>query len=392
MTTWESLDEMKRCLALMRQGTPYFNWQRENGAYHPCRDVGQLFRFEEGIYTGRNTPALFSIRPDSLTRWGALDFDNHDGSKSREYWLPHARKAFGAIAGRFDEAWLVESSPGGFHIVGISDELVPAVEMRAMFGEWAPSGLGDVEVFPKQDRLTPSTPIGSALRFPGFHQRKKVWSRFIERTGLADVNVSDAKLELWQEPTETERLESLYHRVTSGLIVTAPGQRFNTMKRIVGRLKGRTLDEGEAGWVHDRWFNENSGNIVTPFGESKAEFLKWFRKAAPCNTDIPDNEPTPQQASMIAALPKMKNIRAENLAATVRLILSAKRFADSKGLPEFWLSLRDVADKLGVSVQTASNLMGACRFLKVVHRMEMGRYTEGKASTYRMGKEWEDTM
>jgi hypothetical protein len=204
--------------------------------------------------------------------------------------------------------------------------------------------------------------------------------------------VSDAKLELWQEPTETERLESLYHRVTSGLIVTAPGQRFNTMKRIVGRLKGRTLDEGEAGWVHDRWFNENSGNIVTPFGESKAEFLKWFRKAAPCNTDIPDNEPTPQQASMIAALPKMKNIRAENLAATVRLILSAKRFADSKGLPEFWLSLRDVADKLGVSVQTASNLMGACRFLKVVHRMEMGRYTEGKASTYRMGKEWEDTM
>ena len=66
--------------SLMGQGCPYFAWQylREGRqAYRPCRNLAQLTRFEADIYEGLKDGRLYSIRPDNLTRWGALDFDAH---------------------------------------------------------------------------------------------------------------------------------------------------------------------------------------------------------------------------------------------------------------------------------------------------------------------------
>src|ERR1041384_2435166 len=77
--TWESIGEMQRGLALMLQGNPYFATQfvDKNGeqAYRPTwKDCCQIVT---EIYDGRLTAGFYAIRPDSMTRWGALDFDNH---------------------------------------------------------------------------------------------------------------------------------------------------------------------------------------------------------------------------------------------------------------------------------------------------------------------------
>ena len=380
---WPNVEEMRRGIALMRQGCPYFAWQLPDGSYRPCRQIGQLTQFEAGIFDGTHTPGFYAIRPGNLTRWCALDFDNHDGSKSRKYWLSDAQRAFDCLAAQLAERWLVETSPGGYHVIGFADALLPAADVRRILWEIAPTG---VEVFPKQDVLDTTKPNakGSLLRFPGRHQLKGTWALFIACSGrVRDVEGIAAA----SNPAPAQFL-SLYAQVTRGLQLTGTGQRFNAMQIIVGRLKGRTLDEAIAVDIHDRFYNQHRARIQTPIEQSRAYFLTWFRKAAPCNVEIPDCEPTPAQAAMVAGLPKLPDIRPELLIVTVRLFLSAKKHADAQGR-EFFLSLPTIARRLGVSIASASNYRNACYRVGLIEMVKRGSYVSGKASTYRLKPEWQ---
>src|ERR1700683_1196219 len=115
--TWAELgvEEMRRGLVLMRQSCPYFAWQRSDGRYRPCWRIEELTQFESGIFDGMHTPGFYSIRRDDLTRWGAIDFDAHSPVIS-DNWRDNAQHAFDLLAPQFVERWLVESSPGGFHV------------------------------------------------------------------------------------------------------------------------------------------------------------------------------------------------------------------------------------------------------------------------------------
>ncbi len=59
----------------------------------------------------------------------------------------------------------------------------------------------------------------------------------------------------------------------------------------------------------------------------------------------------------IARLPKVPNVRPEDLAAVVRLLLRAKLQADTKGLPLFFLSNLDIARRLNCGESTASRFI-----------------------------------
>lgn len=389
--TWPSVEEMRRGIALMQQGTPYFAWQLLDGSYRPCRHVEQLTRFESGIFNGTHTAGFYSIRPDNLTRWGAIDFDNHDGSKSRDYWLPHAQRAFDILKSQFAEAWLLETSPGGFHVIPFADALMPPAGMRRVLTEIAPAGRKDMEIFPKQDTLDASKPNakGNLLRFPGKHQRKGTWARFIARSGhVQDVEwiTTAAKSAKWEPPSDKARFESLFQQVTRGLHLTATGQRFNAMQKIVGRLKGRTLDEKIALDVHDRFYNQHRARIQTPIEQSRAYFLTWFRKAAPCNA-LPDYPTTEAEQAYLTSLPPVRGVPQDRLDATVRLFLSAKKHADATGR-EMFLGLWTIAERLGVGIAAASNYRNACYRIGLIEMVQRGRYSEGKASIYKPGKDW----
>ena len=83
MKTWTDIAEMKRALALMLQGNQYFAWQYticdEKGEtvqkYRPCGNLRQLDTFADDIFAGVKTAGFYAIRPDNLTRWGAIDYD-----------------------------------------------------------------------------------------------------------------------------------------------------------------------------------------------------------------------------------------------------------------------------------------------------------------------------
>ena len=386
--TWPSLEEMSRALSLMRQGTPYFSWQMPDGSYRPCRHVEQLQRFESGIFEGQNTPGFYAIRPDDCTRWGALDFDNHDGSKSKGFWLPQAQAIYDSLPREIVERWLVESSPGSYHVIGFAETVQPAANLRRLFAGIAPAG---VEVFPKQDKLRAddAKAKGSLLRFPGKHQYKGTWARFIARHGrvqdVEGVAAAERRKAVYEEPSANGRLASLYAIATRGIEITGPGQRFNAMQRIAGRLKGRATED-EAVEVYQQWHNRQGSRIATPYREALGQFLACYRALAPCIVEIPDAEPSPQQAALIASLPKIQNVPPGKLAATVRLILAVQRFANGKGMADFFLSLRTVADKLNVSIGSASSYVTAARRLGIVSVIEQGH--TGKATIYKLGKEW----
>jgi hypothetical protein len=351
---------MHRGIALMLQGAPQFAWQLPDGTYRPCRQIAQLERFEAGIFDGTNTPGFYAIRPGNFTRWGALDFDNHDGSKSRKYWLPDAQRAFDCLASQLAERWLVESSPGGFHVIGFADALLPAADVRRILLEIAPTG---VEVFPKQDALDTTKPNakGSLLRFPGRHQRKGTWARFIACSGRvqdADGIAPAPKPSGWQEPTPEGRLRSLYVIATRGIEITGQGQRFHAMQRIAGRLKGRASEQ-EALWVYTAWHNRNADKIGTPFEESRKAFLAWFNRAKPCNATVPKYPRTEDEEAMIASLPKFADVKVEHLAAVVGLLLDAERHAKGQGLATFWRSCRELAANIGTSESTAKRVRSA---------------------------------
>ena len=386
--TWKSIEELRRGMMLMLQGTPYFAWQLPDGSYRPCQQIAQLKRFEVGIYDGTHTAGFYSIRPDNLTRWGAIDYDAH-GTMGADRWRDRAQHAFDLLAKRLPEVWLLESSPGGFHVDVFAEALMPADDMQRILREVEPDK--DVEVFPKQTTLDARKPNakGSLLRFPGYHQLKRTWARFLARSGhIQDVEgVTPAPKPGWYEkPSDAARFESLYQQVTRGLHLTSTGQRFNAMQKIVGRLKGRTLDEAIAVDVHDRFYNQHHAQIKTPIEKSRAYFLTWFRKAAPCNI-LPDYPVTEVEESWIAALPPIKDVPHDRLAATVRLFFSAKKHSDKTGR-EFCMSLPLIAERLGVSIASASNYRNACYRVGLIEMVKRGSYVDGKASTYKTGKMW----
>lgn len=384
MQTWLDIKEMRRGLMLMRQGNQFFAWQNDSGKYRTCYDINQLELFEGDIYDGAKTVGFYSIRPDNLTRWGAIDFDDH-GTVEVDEWRNIARRAFEKLAPKFPEAWLEESSPNRFHVIVFEAHLTAAQDIRETLREYAPKG---VEVFPSQnEHKDGSKRMGNLLRFPGRHQLKGTQAVFIDRHGRIEepeLGIPEAKPKCgqWIKQSEAGRLASLYAVVTRGITISGPGQRFNAMQRIVGRLKGRAKLEVDALWVHETFFNRYRTHIRTPFDESRVEFLTWYRKAAPCNVEIPEYPLTANEATAIAGLPKMPNVPAVNLAATVRLILYVNHHAASKGQDIFFLSIPSIGRRLKVSVGSAYKYMDACRKLGIVELLERGH--TGWASTYRL--------
>ena len=384
--TWSSLAEMQRAEAVLLQGNRHFAWQKEDGDYYPCRDLAQLQQFAQDIFTGRRTVGFYAITPEETTGWGCMDYDSHGnvGAKRQE---ESARVAYSSLVTKCDEAWLEQSSTGRYHVWGIWRRQQPAADVRSL--------LFDIdgncrEVFPKQaEHKNGSKEMGSLVRLPGRHQLKGTWSRFIARQGHVDpADADNGTTGKFRKANEADHFLALYARVTDGIVITGPGERFKAMQLIGARLKGRTLNEAVAEKVHERFYNANRQHIRTSFEDSRIKFLRWFRKAAPCRTTFPIVQPAPSQAALISALPKVKDVRRDYLEQVVRMCLSAERHAAAQQEETFFLSLYYIARELGVSVSSAAAIRSACRKLEVIKLVKAYRYTEGLADEYVLGKQW----
>jgi hypothetical protein len=140
--------------------------------------------------------------------------------------------------------------------------------------------------------------------------------------------------------------------------VAGKGGRYHAMQKIAGRLKGRA-NESEALWVYTAWHNQHAAMIGTPLPEAREQFLAWYHKASPFRVEWPGYPLSEAEQAMIAKLPKFPDVKAEHLAAVVRLLLCAERHAKGQRLATFWLSCRDIAARIGTSETTAKRIRSA---------------------------------
>lgn len=140
------------------------------------RNGGLAYYTEEGIPTlelieqhlaGETVLGAYNLLPNNTVRWMAFDVDSKaDYAKAREI----AKKLCEFLDG-ID--YIVEwSGNKGYHIIIFFDKPVPAAEAKAVGDAireacgLPKSGDPHVEVYPKQEKLTPSNPHGNLLRLP----------------------------------------------------------------------------------------------------------------------------------------------------------------------------------------------------------------------------------
>lgn len=134
-------------------------------------------------FTGRTIIGLHSTAPDDETcSWLGLDFDQHAdddelGSKNEAFATALYNEL---VSGGYDVLLTDSNGAGGFHLRLFFPERLPAACVHD-FGKYllrnaAASGIGDVEKFPKQRKLTGKR-FGNWLRLPGKHHTRDHWSR-----------------------------------------------------------------------------------------------------------------------------------------------------------------------------------------------------------------------
>lgn len=145
---------------------------------HLVRHFGATDRSDIiGLHSG-------SKGPDATAKWIAADIDQHgDGDTSEMnrqaavYWFVKAR-ALG-----FHPLLTDSNGKGGYHLRILFSASI-TLELAYKFGRWlfqdAPErGLPNLEIFPKQAKLSPpgeTGQYGNWLRVPGRHHKRDYWS------------------------------------------------------------------------------------------------------------------------------------------------------------------------------------------------------------------------
>lgn len=174
-------------------------------AYNPIMEV-PTGRLIEQHLMGDITVGAYTLRQDNSVTWMAFDIDSKDRQKARELThkisqslqsIPHAIE----FSGR-----------KGYHILVFFRKGVPAENVRNIAeeirsGVGAPiSGDPHVEIFPKQDQLTESNPLGNLLKLPlGIHPLTNTRSKFVSiQGGWEEGNDLDPIVELSKTTTLEE--------------------------------------------------------------------------------------------------------------------------------------------------------------------------------------------
>jgi hypothetical protein len=128
---------------------------------------------------GRRTVGFYALRPDNTALWSVLDADREDG-------IEQLQAAWSALAKRGVPSHLERSRRGG-HLWTFFAEPVPARAARQLLRNAVPS-LEGLELYPKQDALDSTHPVGSLVRGPlGIHRLTGQRYPFVDPLSLSPV-------------------------------------------------------------------------------------------------------------------------------------------------------------------------------------------------------------
>lgn len=128
---------------------------------------------------GRRTAGFYALRQDNTVRWAVLDADRPDG-------VDQLQLAWSALNQRGVSTYLELSRRGG-HLWTLFAEPVPARAARQLLLGSVP-GIDGLELYPKQDQLDRTHPVGSLVRGPlGIHQLTGMRYPFVDPISLSPI-------------------------------------------------------------------------------------------------------------------------------------------------------------------------------------------------------------
>jgi len=243
---------------------------KEETVYSPMMEIPKE-RVVEQHLLGEVVIGAYTLRPDNTVFWMCFDVDSSDLGKARDLTLklsnllqsiPHA---------------IEFSGNKGYHLWVFFNKPAPAENVRALASEMREavgagiSGDPHIEIFPKQDKLTDSNPLGNLVKVPlGLHPVTKNRSMFVlpytkweEGTSLEPTEVLDKLCTLeefasclsgYEDPTE------IIIQTLAGFWIE--GQRHDLALFLSGWLATAGWDEEDAMGVIER-LNTAAGGDLT---------------------------------------------------------------------------------------------------------------------------------
>lgn len=304
----------------------------------------------------------YPTNPTKQTRWGAVDFDAHDGNTDRARRF--ALEAFAHLR-RTPDLYLILCSSGnaGWHIFALTEQFHPVGDWSAMLKDLAlrigaELRAGCCEIFPTDTGRRDALP--RAIRAPG------TWNPKSEKCGL--ILFESATPLLRKAEREEENSTSYCHsthgetratlndtgwldRHISGWLerctIVQLGTRHEQLKKLIfGVFRG--LGHDVARYAADRLYRAARVQPVATLDEhlEEAERLWNWTKTQWC---------VELSAEERAAYYSLSNNTKRDVFKIVR---NFAQLAAATGLNDFAFSLTNVADRLGVQFQYVSKLRG----------------------------------
>jgi hypothetical protein len=181
---------------------------KEESIYNPVMDPPRDRQIEQHLM-GEIILGAYTLRQDNTIMWMCFDVDSSDLGKAKDLTLKLSNLLQSIPHG------IEYSGNKGYHIWVFFSKSVPAENVRALATEMRESiggtiaGDPHIEIFPKQDKLTESNPLGNLVKIPlGIHPVTKNRSRFVfPDTGWEDGELVDP-LTILEQTTTLEEFAS----------------------------------------------------------------------------------------------------------------------------------------------------------------------------------------
>jgi hypothetical protein len=172
---------------------------KNEGTYQTRREALTLDHYEAHL-SGKSSLGIFLLNEESQVKFGCIDIDQYplDHKKIIDFLL---EKKLPLIVDR--------SKSGGAHCYLFSKEWMPAAKMREALRKIAAGmGLGDAEIFPKQEQISVDRgDVGSAINLPYFSHEDSLRHAFNDDGSAATL---EEFLALYKKRVQTpEQVEAL---------------------------------------------------------------------------------------------------------------------------------------------------------------------------------------
>jgi hypothetical protein len=311
---------------------------------------------------------FYPSNENQMTRWGAIDFDAHNGEYERARTLSLA--AFQLLL-KHPQLYLVlcTSGGGGFHLFIFTPELYPVrdwIVLLKQVCQWIGAEIADgcCEIFPNE--RAESQPVGKGIRAPGTFNPKTGDCSLIEaetitpllgflpRTwfgGVGKVNCrfhrNGRELSLHKSiNTYSLSTEALIERVIQQHPILHKGTRNAVLMELTGNLAYK-FGFQKARQIVEAHYQAYSSNIGTPLHEH----LKQFDKAWQGQSEKIRDRFTPEEQAIY------DDLGTEHQREAFRIVWAFAGAAALKREDEFPVARDSLADRLSITPVGASHVI-----------------------------------